>query len=319
MKLQTVSGLFLVSVFLRTTYGQAVVGPDCWNDGKCNFEGKYESKSTITATDMADAAEQCYDLCNGDDDCNFFTVNSFRKIYTCYLLATCDENNEDFCLTQGSCISGPTDCSVETPLKDCPAILETNTVAGKIHWQCTDKDGNPVNGYDDTATIKPETTCILRCESWEDKSGNDGYLKSTCQDDGNWSPTTASDDNADGLAFPAKPDGGEYVKPDGISEYACGCQPLDVMWPTDNSETPWYYDPNFEEGADFVCDTPIEAHDGSGTYIIETGNVCILFCDSHLVATVQCVNGEWTGEPELGLWCYTEPQKADELTTTPSP
>ena len=44
-------------------------------------------------------------------------------------------------------------------------------------------------------------------------------------------------------------------------------------------------------------------------FTIVTGQLCEFFCDFHLVATVTCVGGKWTGEPELGYWCYHFPLK----------
>ena len=47
--------------------------------------------------------------------------------------------------------------------------------------------------------------------------------------------------------------------------------------------------------------------DGFGEWAIEPDNTCKLFCDGHYVATAQCLDGFWTGNPEWGFWCYTEP------------
>jgi len=227
---------------------------------------------------------------------------------------------DNSCLGAGTCKSGPKDCGPVNDNANCPKITSDNTPAGTIHWQCTDSGSNPINGY--TATdIAPETTCILSCESWEDTLGNNGQLKSTCQNDGTWSVTKASDDNAE-LAFPLftdvpDGDGATYPTPAGESSLECGCKNLDVKWPQapEDGVTPWWYDPNFETGTDFVCDEPIVTD--AGEYSIKTGNTCTLFCDAHLVATVRCLNGEWTGNPEFGFWCYVEPEQGNGLTTPP--
>ena len=118
------------------------------------------------------------------------------------------------------------------------------------------------------------------------------------------------------LDFPAKPDGGEYPTPADEQGYSCGCKALDVVWPLGENVLPadqFYYDPSAEKGTDFVCSQSIDTADGE--FIIETDNSCILFCDSYLVADVRCLNGEWTGQPELGFWCYQEPIKEDNALT----
>ena len=44
---------------------------------------------------------------------------------------------------------------------------------------------------------------------------------------------------------------------------------------------------------------------------MEPDNYCSLYCDDFFVAHAQCLAGEWTGQPELGFWCYTEPTQYD--------
>merc|ERR1711872_18188 len=329
-KIKTVT--FLLAAFSSPTYGQnkASPGNDCWYTKKCQTgqsDGliRTEPIDTNTATTFDDQVMECYDACGLEPSCTDFTLNTFRGNPTCYLLNTCTDNTDDICLEQGTCKSGPADCTSEPEKKDCPAIASANTPTGNIHWQCTDGDGSPFNGYTATA-IKAESTCVLRCESWELKSGGEGYLKSTCQSNGEWSDTVASDfdDTADAeLAFPSFPDGqSAYPTPAETQAFLCGCKSLPVQWPVEDPDDSvdgdqWWYDPNTEEGTDFVCDKPIEWKNGE--YIIETDNKCLLFCDSHLVADVRCLNGEWTGQPELGFWCYQFPEKDDKITPAPPP
>ena len=123
----------------------------------------------------------------------------------------------------------------------------------------------------------------------------------------------------------------------------CSCRPLELQWPynlpsdtTDDSEPRVYYDPNREEAAKFYCkDQNIYTGNGvvlvilflsffrkKGTNIfwkhntdvyckVEPDNYCSLYCDDFFVAHAQCLDGEWTGQPELGFWCYTEPTQYD--------
>ena len=105
-----------------------------------------------------------------------------------------------------------------------------------------------------------------------------------------------------------------YPTPSEEHSLTCGCEDLSVKWPPlRDSEDQIFYDPSAEKGTDFVCQQSIDT--ASGEFIIETDNSCILFCDSYLVADVRCLNGEWTGQPELGFWCYQEPIKEDNALT----
>jgi len=319
MKGQIVSSLLVAVTLFGSTEGQLRANPDdtCWYPSHmCEMDAPISERKLSELT-LALQAEACYNDCAAEALCNFFTVNQFRGEGTCYLLTVCTENLDNTCLDKPTCKSGPKDCGTVTDNAPCAKIDSANTPPGTIHWQCTDSGSNPVNGY--TATdIKPQTTCILSCESWEDQAGYTGQLESTCQNDGTWTVTKASD-GEDELAFPLKDNGAAYPTPADLSSLECGCKNLDVKWPVNaaEGETTWWYDPNFEAGADFVCDTPITTDDGE--YIIETGNTCTLFCDSHLVATVRCLNGDWTGSPDLGFWCYSEPEVINGLTPAPAP
>jgi len=321
---------FLLAAFSSATYGQnkATPGDACWYAKKCET-GQSDGLITTAAIDtlVANTFElqvmACYDACGLQSGCTDFTLNTFRGNPTCYLLNACTENTDDICLERGTCKSGPVDCTSEPDKTDCPAIDPAGTAAGNIHWQCTDGDGSSFNGYT-VSSITADSTCVLRCESWELATGGDGYLKSTCQSDGSWSPTVASDESAElGFPVPSFPvDAPVYPTPADAQEFACGCKNLLVQWPVvdpdpaDNSDQ-WFYDPSFETGTDFVCDNAIDTE--TGEFIIETDNKCLLFCDSHLVADVRCLNGEWTGQPELGFWCYQFPEKDDQITPPLAP
>merc|ERR1712098_614826 len=55
---------------------------------------------------------------------------------------------------------------------------------------------------------------------------------------------------------------------------------------------------------------------GNSTYVVQEDNDCIMYCDSHLTTAIKCNDGSWTGEPELGFWCYSEPAGSE---STPAP
>ena len=97
-----------------------------------------------------------------------------------------------------------------------------------------------------------------------------------------------------------------YPKPDAKEATAlqCDCQALQVKWGGPSNEE-FFYDPNAEDAAEFICteDVPTDA----GEYIIQTDNLCVLYCDRQYVTTATCVSGKWTGQPEWGFWCYAEP------------
>ena len=153
-----------------------------------------------------------------------------------------------------------------------------------------------------------------RCSSWlsaEDAADPQGQLVSTCEG-GVWTPTKSSNPNdADGaLFYPEYPDGSTYPTPNAAAATTlpCGCQPLNVQWPygpVDDGTTQVWYDPNREEAAEFICETTVNM--ANKDYMIVTTNTCVLYCDDHYVATATCLDGEWSGNPEWGFWCYEEP------------
>merc|ERR1712243_430341 len=80
------------------------------------------------------------------------------------------------------------------------------------------------------------------------------------------------------------------------------------------------YDPNTLPGTDFICtENPIdETNPEDKKFNLMPTNVCRLFCDSYHITTMACENGMWTGEPELGAWCYYEPVETDDMNYVPS-
>ena len=137
---------------------------------------------------------------------------------------------------------------------------------------------------------------------------------------GAWSDTVTHDGAA--LDYPPLPEGQtSYPNPDApeVDALTCGCQPLDIKWepsPEDEIDDSFYYDPNLEDAAEFICEADVVVS-GTGEYILASDNTCVLYCDEHYVATAKCVDGEWTGNPEWGFWCYNEPQIGDAVTAPP--
>ena len=87
------------------------------------------------------------------------------------------------------------------------------------------------------------------------------------------------------------------------------------MWdptPDDEINDAYWYDPNAEEAANFIC-TAAAVDTSDGDYIITAPNKCMFYCDEYYVATVECLDGEWTGNPELGFWCYDEPTDTSNI------
>jgi len=301
-------------------------GPDCWyKDKYCDTKDTEFEIFALSDPDKDDALE-CYEECNrlfllDSTSCLGFTLNTFRgNQVQCQLQKQeCQDYIADDCFTNGKCKSGPNDCPTFDPTaKNCPAIPAIS--ADKARWQCKDVNFQTMNPY--AAEGSPSgTVCTQMCPSWKSTADDSiAQLRSTC-DDGTWTATEPHD--GDPLAYPALPlDDGSltYPAPDAADGDAlpCGCQPLDIKWdPTDdgNDADSFYYDPNLEEAAEFICTTDVDM--STGDYILASDNTCVLYCDEHYVATAKCVDGEWTGNPDWGFWCYNEPQIEDEVTAPP--
>jgi len=304
-------------------FASAQIDPNCAFVGEfCDPEDSQADPFTLSdqATDIPKAVDECYNECFAQKDdvmspCLSFTVRQTGlRPPTCFLLrSACVLNSADACLSSNpaSCVSGPSDCTnfVETL---CPKVVAAD--GDYARWQCLDINTGPINPYN--ADVPEGTVCYQTCSSWVNADGVDGppgQLISVCQTDGTWSPTISSDPSAtDGaLFYPPFPVGETtYPTPDALAAEAlpCGCQPLEVKWlygPGVDPSTQFYYDPNREEAAEFICETPIDM--SSNEYKIETTNTCVLYCDDHYVATAKCLDGEWSGNPEWGFWCYEEP------------
>jgi len=107
--------------------------------------------------------------------------------------------------------------------------------------------------------------------------------KSTCQKDGTWSNPVAFPPGP--LSYPAV-----LNKPDGPDMKCGGCKPLNLT-----------YNPNEEKGTGFHCNPSLDW--ASLPVKIDETTQCDLLCDRMLVASVECKDGKWTGQPEVGFWC----------------
>jgi len=279
----------------------AQIPPDClFTDHYC----KPPATPPLTLQEKGQAAyDKCYDECfNKKDDqaepCTGFTVWEIgSRITYCYLLTeACDYNTDDECFAKNKCISGPADCdALPTGCLALAATADDNVA----NWVCTDEMGDIISGASDPMPVG--SVCSQSCPAWRSEADPPApvVVESTCQPDNSWSLPENIDGTAvtyptDTLLDPSEP------------PLACGCESLEIRWPYTSDG--YSYDPNVEEGTDFICDQPLDLTDG--VYSIAPNNYCKLFCDDHYVATAQCLDGEWTGNPEWGFWCYTEPAEA---------
>jgi len=286
---------------------------DCWYQSFCPFNALLDEPIPVPTTEdtMEEKMLYCQTECEDANtanagDCEHFTVFASSRGASCYLLKSCDEPdlNKD-CLTD-SCNSGPRDCANNPSCPKLPALADDT----KIHWQC-DNDVNPYNQQ-----IPENTKCFLSCAAWMDDQGEKAVtIQSTCAV-GDWSDSIVFGGTA-GDAVPStlpKPDA------DDGDQLSCGCATLDMAWDTNADGTGDVdYDPNTLLGVDFMCiDDYIVDDQGKKKFKLVDGNTCRLFCDSYHLATMECQGGQWTGEPELGAWCYAEPTADDDMNNGPT-
>lgn len=297
----------------------AAADPACWYGALCPYSENQEKQFNIdtSAGNGAETLEEqmlaCQALCSqdnadtGTEDCQHFSVHSFRGVTTCYLLEECeDPSSVDVCLSAASlpCNSGPLDCAVNS---NCAVLDASMTEAGKIEWQCDE-----VNPY--SQQVPEGKTCFLSCNAWVDSNGSPAMISSICTGGAYQDSTVQGANPAD---VPALPD--SYPKPDALAadQVPCGCADYNMQW--DDAGTMVDYDPNTLPGTDFICtEEYIDKTDTADwKFILTTSNTCRLFCDSYHVATMACENGVWTGQPELGAWCYAEPVVTDDMGGNP--
>jgi hypothetical protein len=78
-----------------------------------------------------------------------------------------------------------------------------------------------------------------------------------------------------------------------MEDMPCNCQSLNLT-----------YNPNSEPGAQFFCSPLLDWN--SLPVRISATSQCSLLCDLMLVASIECKEGKWTGQPEAGWWCSEE-------------
>ena len=115
---------------------------------------------------------------------------------------------------------------------------------------------------------------------------------SRCLPNGEWSTSEPSSE----VSLKSDFQDNFWPQPD-QADLVCGCKDIRVE-----------YDPNDEEGAEFVCSENGKNIEIRSGLTIKTGYECQLKCSGSLVALVSCKAGVWSGEPEKGFYCYQKPQ-----------
>jgi len=298
--------------------------PGCWYEGLCKNRGDAGEDMIrdipVTEDTLETMMEWCYLQCQGEPTCAHFTAVAERGGNKCFLLTeqdTCDlDTNAECFTTYGTCNSGPKDCSnnFNCPMLDIPA-----PGSDTIEWNCH-KDGVDVDPY--TQQSPEGTTCSLNCPAWINDKGELSDIESICVQ-GVWQPSRFIPSGRDSALNETIGDR-DLPQPDGPDQISCGCPVYDMAWTTAENDTV-DYDPNTLPGTSFVCDGPYITDDGTDFKFKLMGDVtCKMYCDSYHIATMTCAaSGEWTGQPELGAWCYAEPQVSDDMgpgtTTTGAP
>merc|ERR1719431_338140 len=216
------------------------------------------------------SAEECQFICQLQKKCKFFSFFKFRGTPSCYLLRSCNEK-KPMCTIAGACLSGQKDCQDNVA---CPKLKLTK--GDNSRWRC---DG--INPYKED--IPSHVACYTSCPLWANAAGKKVTAKSTCQKDGMWSNPVAFPPGP--LSYPAV-----LNKPDGPDMKCGGCKPLNLT-----------YNPNEEKGTGFHCNPPLDWD--TLPVKIDEMTQCDLLCDRMLVASVECKDGKWTGQPEVGFWC----------------
>jgi len=254
--------------------GRVVENPSssCWIAGAFCRSDASVGKASLEA----ESPEDCQNLCANDKSCSIFSFHKVRGEGVCSLLSSCRVTTP--CAEGQSCVTGKATC-------ECPKL---NYLPGNkdsleySRWTC-DGDRNPYS-----SSIPAGTTCETFCPTWANP-----ILKSTCQIDGTWSPTTG------GVVSKASPYSSSFPTPD-QPDLECGCPAITFK-----------YDPNDEEGADFSCQGwEKEKYKQEDGWTIEHTDKCSLYCSNEPqpVVTVYCEALQWIGEPEKGFWCYKKPE-----------
>jgi len=306
----TMSTLSLLSLLTTVTISVAQSpSEDCWYGSFCPYNKDSPDQFLIDPKEdtMLKKMTWCQDKCYNDPEaqCNHFTIHTARGGTICYLLTSCmDPSDSDACIKDGLCNSGPKDCESNN---NCPMLIDyvDPASANKIKWQC---DGS-INPY--TQQVPEGETCFLSCNAWvDDTTATPAVITSTCEA-GAWTNSVV---NPPDLTIAAIPNPLPQPDAEEAEQIACSCALYPMAW-NDIID----YDPNTLPGTDFICtENPIdETNPDDKKFNLQPTNVCRLFCDSYHITTMACENGMWTGEPELGAWCYYEPVESDDMNYIP--
>merc|ERR1719158_1510712 len=276
---------------------------DCWYGSLCpyNRDSPDQFMIPITEDTMLKKMTWCQDQCYNNQDCGHFTIHTARGGTSCYLLATClGPSDNEACIKDGLCNSGPKDCDANS---NCPMLAPASD--NKINWQC---DGS-INPY--SQQVPEGQTCFLSCNAWvDDTTKVPAMITSKCET-GAWTTSIVSPAGLNIAAIPST-----LPKPDGVEtdQVACSRATYPMAW-KDTID----YDPNTLPGTDLICTEEYvdKTNPDDWKFNLEPTNVCRLFCDSYHITTMACENGMWTGEPELGAWCYYEPVDTDDMNYVP--
>jgi len=218
----------------------------------------------------------CQKSCNATKDCNFLTFTNFRNIATCHLLSQCEEKLPP-CYSHEHCVSAPKTCSAENEKgKKCKKLEWKPDKGSNARWNC-----DSGNAYKED--IKPGTMCQASCPSWTNAEGQHISATSTCLEDGTWSPSQSAPHGS--LMFPSS------LPSPTDPDLPCTCPDLSLT-----------YNPNTEAGTQFYCLSPNISLDQLPVTLTSTAR-CYLLCGFMLTATISCRDGQWSGNPEKGIWC----------------
>jgi len=292
--------------------------PGCWYEAMCQAidNNNIHEERVIPSENPADLESQmhwCYGQCQNVTECTDFTVYKTARFDTCYLLTNCDEKSTEApCLNQELCNSGPSDC--DSANNDMCPILDPPPNA-TIPWQC-DHDVDPY-----AQQVPEETECWISCNAWLDTNEIQATIASKCVA-GVWKASEVQPFGIDPTEIAALPNPLPQPDAPASDQVGCGCATIDMAWVNSQTNETIDYDPNTLPGTDFLCSgANYITDDGTNLkFMLRPEMTCRLFCDNYHIATMTCLSGLWTGEPELGAWCYAEPTVEDDMgpgTTVP--
>merc|ERR1712098_800726 len=213
--------------------------------------------------DKDKAQAWCADVCKNTPNCTSWTWTDFRGEPMCYGMTDC-QHKVDQCFTDGHCKSGRTPGNCDESMDKCEAIIDHGPEF--LDWQCHDKYGNPVDGYDTTAKVAHGTTCVQSCDSCRAHGSTpsqpiEAHLKSVCVD-GAWTeiepywPGDFEGNNGRGTLLypqPSLADNTRYPKPDAskTDSLKCACETLELRWPTSNLQFLLHLLKNAESNAEY--------------------------------------------------------------------